>query len=137
MASNVSKNKKIITIVVLTVVVIVSFLIILSGNFNGKFEFQIISNQTTGEPLGVLISLFIYFLMWLMLGIVPSSVIMLFSFLVQSFLNRDSKCWFEKGRLPKNEDDFEYAGKIALVSVYTAIFILMFLHAFGLVTIIM
>ena len=43
--------------------IIVALAIALSGDFNGNLEFQIISNQKTGEPLGVCMSLFVYVLM--------------------------------------------------------------------------
>lgn len=136
MEDNIRKNKIIITVAVLSVVIIAFFSIALSGNFSGELEFQIINNQKTGEPLGVFMSLFIYVLMWLLFGLIPSAAIMLFSMLVYAFLHRKDPNLFKKGYSPKYEEEFEYAGKLSFCSTYAATFILILLQASGLLVII-
>ena len=136
MEDNTRNNKTIITVAVLSVVVIVALSIALSGDFNGNLEFQIISNQKTGEPLGVCMSLFVYLLMWLLFGLVPSACVMLFSMLVCFFLHRKDPNLFKKGYAPSYEEEFEYAGKLSLCTTYVATLFLIFLQASGLLIIV-
>ena len=136
MEDNIRKNKYIITIAVLSVVVIASLSIALSGDFRGELDFQIINNQKTGEPLGVFMSLFIYVLMWLLFGLIPSSCVMLFAMLVCFFLHRKDPNLFKKGYSPSYEEEFEYAEKISLCSTYAATLFLILLQASGLLIIV-
>lgn len=132
MKDNIRKNKLIITVAVLLVVIIAFFSIALSGNFSGTLEFKILNNQETGEPLGVLASLFLYVLMLLLFGLVPSSCVFLFAMLVYFFLHRKDPNLFKKGYSPKYEEEFEYAGKLSFCSTYAATFMLILLYAIGL-----
>ena len=134
MEDNICKNKIIITIAVLSVVVIVALSIALSGAWNGNLEFQIIRNQKTGEPLGVCMSLFVYLLMWLLFGLVPSACVMLFAMLVYFILHRKDPNLFKKGHAPSYEEEFEYAGKLSLCATYVATLFLIFLQASGIIT---
>lgn len=136
MEDNIRKNKTIITVAVLSVVIIVFFLIVLSGDFSGQLEFQIINNQKNAESLGVFMSLFIYVLMGLLFGLIPSAAIMLFSMLVYVFLHRKDSNLLKKEYFPKYEKEFEYAGKLSLCSTYAATFILILLQASGLLIIV-
>lgn len=136
MEDNIRKNKIIITVAVLSVVIIAFFSIALSGDFSGEFEFQILNNQKTGEPLGAFMSLFIYLLMWLLFGLIPSAAIMLFSMLVYAFLHRKDPNLFKRGHTSKHEEEFEYAGKLSLCSTYAATLLLILLQASGLLIIV-
>lgn len=136
MEDNIRKNKIIITVAVLSVVIIVALAIALSGDFNGNLEFQIISNPKTGEPLGVCMSLFVYVLMWLLFGLIPSSCVMLFAMLLYFFLHRKDPNLLKKGYAPSYEEELEYAGKISLFSTYVATLFLILLQASGLLIIV-
>ena len=104
MEDNIRRNRIIITVAVLSVVIIAFFSIVLSGDFCRELEFQIIDNPKTGEPLGVFMSLFVYVLMCILFGLVPSSCVMLFAMLVYFFLHRKDQNLFKKGYSPKHEE---------------------------------
>ncbi len=86
-------------------------------------------NQNTGQEIGTIGSLFLYFMLWCLVGLVPSAFVMLITLLMHRLLYRKDDKSGEK------EEAFHYSGKLAFMSTYIATAALVILHAFNVITI--
>lgn len=130
------KKNKIIIATSITVLVFTVFCLILSNSsINGSLSFQYVHNQNTGEPLSLSESIFLYILFFWFLGLIPFSVVFLFSLMIYFFLHRKDKRLFERRYNPPYEEEMDFGFKVSYISTYTAIFILLILQISNLVTI--
>lgn len=129
------KNKLILTVSVLVLVFSAVACILLNSTTNDSIYFHYLHNQNTGEPLGLVASIFLYALFWWFAGLIPSSCVSLFALCVYYFLHRKDKRLFERSYHPKYEEEFHYGGAVAFISTYAAILILMVLHISNIATI--
>ena len=74
-------------------------------------------------------SLFLYFMLWCFVGLVPSAFVMLITLLMHRLLYRKDDKSEEK------EEVLHYSGKLAFMSTYIAAAVLVVLHAFNVITI--
>lgn len=132
---SINRNKIIITIAILVLVFFFFVIVLLNSEFNETMNFRFIKDQNTGEPIGLIISLFLYVLLWWFLGLVPSACVFLYMMCVYGILHIKDKRLFEHGYFPPYEEEFDYGGHCAFISTYVAIFILLFLHITSIITI--
>ena len=116
-------RKSFIMIAVLLLVGSFFCYILLKSELNSELFFHYTYNQRTGEKHSFVESIFIYFLFWWVIGLIPSAIVFLFALLLHFLL------------MGNDGDSFFTIGLICFVSVYTAIFILMFLHITNFATI--
>lgn len=129
------KNKIIIATSIILLVFTIFCLVLSNSSINGALSFHYVYNQNTGEPLSLGMSIFLYLLFFWFVGLVPFSSVFLFSLIVYFFLHRKDKRLLERRYHPPYEDEMYFGGKIAFISTYTAIFILMVLQISNLVVI--
>ena len=131
----VKRNKKILGIFAICLVSIIFFAILKNSSYNGTFSFHYVYNQNTGEPISFIGSIFLYFLLWFVLGLVPSSVVFLCTSTLFFFLHKKDKQLFQSRYSPPYQDEFYFGGFISLSSTYIAVLMLMFLHISNIFTI--
>ena len=131
----IQKNKTIITVFVMVLVFIVVACILLNSTTNDAIYFHYVYNQNTGEPLGVVASIFLYILFWWLIGTLFASFVFLCMLCLYYFLHRKDKRIFERHYHPKYEEEFYYGGTVSLVAAYVAVFVLLVLHISNIATI--
>lgn len=132
---SIRKNKIIIATSIVILIVILFCLILSNSSINGALSFHYVYNQKTGESLSLGMSIFLYVLFFWFIGLVPFSSVFLFSLIIYCFLHRKDKRLFERKYHPSYENELYFGAKVAFISTYTAIFILMVLQISNLVTI--
>lgn len=133
---NLIKRNKIIIATSTIVLVFLIFCFILSNSeINGSLSFHYVHNQNTGEPLSLIVSIFLYILFWWFIGLVPSAAVFLFSLIVYYFLHRKDKRLLERRYHPPYEEEFHFGGKVAFISTYIAVLVLLLLQISNLVMI--
>lgn len=132
---NIQKNKLIITVAVLVLVFVVMACILLNSTINDTLYFHYVHNQNTGEPLGLITSIFLYVLFWWFAGLVPSACVFLFAMCLYFFLHRKDKKLLDRSYHPKYEEEFHYGGTVAFIATYIAVLVLMVLHISNFATI--
>ena len=132
---SIQKNKLIITVAILVLVFIVVAYILLNSTVNDTLYFHYVYNQNTGEPLGLIASIFLYILFWWFAGLIPSACVFLFALCLYYFLHRKDKRLFDRCYHPKYEEEFHYGGAVAFMATYVAVFILLVMHISNIATI--
>lgn len=132
---SIQKNKIIITVAVLVLVFVVVAYILLNSTINDTLYFHYVHNQNTGEPLGLIASIFLYILFWWFAGLIPSACVFLFMMCLYYFLHRKDKRIFDRYYHPKYEEEFHYGGAVSFIATYMAVFILIVLHISNIATI--
>lgn len=133
--NSIKRNKIIIATSTIALVFIIFCFILSNSEINGSLSFHYVHNQNTGEPLSLLVSIFLYILFWWFIGLVPSAAVFLFSLIVYYFLHRKDKRLLERRYHPSYEEEFHFGGKVAFVSTYIAVLILLLLQISNLVSI--
>lgn len=131
------RNILIITIADLVFVFIIVGYILLNSTLNNEpLCFHYVQNGQTGEPLGLLMSVFLYILFWFFIvGGIPSAIVFLFSQGVYVFLHRKDEKLFDSHYHPVYETEYFYGGLVAFSSSYLAALILLILHISNIATI--
>ena len=125
------KNKTIITCAGNVLVAVGFILAVCSCQLNGDIGFVYCENPETGEQLGAFYSLFVYSFLWLVSGVVPFAVVMLFKMAVYYFLHRGDKRLFERGYHPEYEQECDGIVEYSLRVTYLAMAVLFLLYMFG------
>ncbi len=131
----IKKNKRIITISILIYVFILFLFILINSTFNDELRFICVTNQNTGEPIGVIGSLFLYILLWWFVGLIPSAMVFLFVLLLYCFLHRKDRRILERNYHPSYEEEYYYGGKVTFIATYVAAGLLLILQMFNVITI--
>ena len=87
----IKRNKKIIAISIIVLVSVAFCLILSNSSVNGAFSFHYVYNLKTGEQFSLFVSILLYVLFWWFAGILPTSIVFLFSLLIYIFLHRKDK----------------------------------------------
>ncbi len=132
---DIKKNKRIITISILIYVFILFLFVLINSTFNDELRFVYVTNQNTGEPIGVIGSLFLYVLLWWFVGLIPSAMVFLFVLLLYHFLHRKDSRILERNYHPPYEEEYHYGGKVTFISTYIAAGVLLILQIFNVITI--
>lgn len=124
------RHKIILSIFAIVPVFILFSVILLDSELkNERIYFHYIHNQRTGEPLGLLFSVFLYILYGWIMGMVPCAISFLSMLTVSSFLHR-------KNIHRVNSDDAtRFAGIVSFAATNIAVAILLFLHVSNIATI--
>lgn len=122
-------KKRILSTTILFVVGVLFLCVLFSSNYNEKIQFVHIANQNTGQNIGAMGSLFLYFMLWCLVGLVPSAFVMLITLLMHRLLYR------KDDKSEEQEEVFHYSGKLAFISTYIATAVLVALHAFNVIAI--
>lgn len=131
----IKKNKIIITIAILFLIITSVIYILLNSTINDTLCFHYIHNQNTGEQIGLITSILLYLIFWWFIGLIPSSGVFLFSLCLYYFFHRKDKRLFERSYQPKYKEEIYYAWTVAYRATYIAILILMALHISNIATI--
>ena len=132
---SIQKNKKIITVAVLTLAFAIVAVILLKSTLNDTFYFHYIQNQKTGENIGLIVSILGYLLLWWLLGMLPSACLSLFSLCLYYFLHRKDKEILSRHYHPKYETECSHCAYLSFTISYIATFVLLVLHIFNIATI--
>lgn len=122
-------KKRILSTTILFVVGVLFLCVLFQSNYSGKLEFVHIVNQNTGQDIGTIGSLFLYFMLWCLVGLVPSAFVMLITLLTHHLLYRKDDKSEEKEKV------FHFSGKLAFMATYIAAAVLVVLQAFNVITI--
>ncbi len=132
---SIKRNKLIIATSTIALVFLIFCFILSNSEINGSLSFHYVHNQNTGEPLSLIVSIFLYILFWWFIGLVPSAAVFLFSLIVYYFLHRKDKRLLERRYHPPYEEEFYFGGKVAFISTYIAVLVLLLLQISNLVSI--
>ena len=120
---------------VLVLVFAVVACILLNSTTNDTIYFHYVNNQNTGEQIGAVTSIFLYILLWWLIGTLFASFVFLCMLCLYYFLHRKDKRLFERHYHPKYEEEFYYGGTVSFVAAYAAVFVLLVLHISNIATI--
>ena len=132
---NIYKNKLIISIATLVVVFIVCAIILLKSTLHNDIYFHYVANQNTGEPIGLFGSLIIYALFFGLAGTLFFCPVALFVVLLYSFLHRKEFKSLNPKKYHKHEEELYYGVKLAAISTYAVVLVLMILHLLNICTV--
>lgn len=129
------KNKAIIGVSVIALVVVVFIVILLNSQYNGTFAFHYINNLNTGRPLSAFVSVLLYILLWWVISLIPAASVALFSLVLYFILHRKDKRLLQHNYHPPYESEHYWGARIAFFSTYVAVLMLMILQISNLVSI--
>lgn len=129
------KNRAIIGISVIALVVVVFIVTLLNSQYNGTFAFHYIHNLNTGRPMSAFVSVLLYILLWWVMGLIPAASVALFSLVLYFILHRKDKRLLQSNYHPPFESEHYWGARIAFISTYVAVLILMILQISNLVSI--
>lgn len=115
-------SEKISALFVIFLVAVPFIFILLKSELTGTLHFRVALDDS------VIISIFGYLLFWWFSGLIPAAIVFFVNLCFCYFLNAVSRGKFET-------ESYGYGGAVAFIAVYTAAFILVALHASGLVNI--
>lgn len=134
-ATQVSRNKKLITAFIVAVVLTAVCYILSNSQINGALSFHRVLNQRTGVQISIIGSVALYLLFWLFSGMVPSSTAFLMAMFFYWFLHRKDPRFFERGYIPPYEDELHFAWKVSFIVTYAAALFLILLQISNLVNV--
>ena len=131
----IKRNKIIISVTVISVTIALFIYTLLKSEFVGNMSFQYIYSPNTNEPLPILICIFLYFLLWLLCGSIPFSCLFFLVLIIYTIIHRKDKSLFNRRYHPVYESEAYLGYAVSAISVYTATFILIVLHASGIISV--
>lgn len=128
MEKQIKRNKRLIAVFTIAIVILAFSYVISNSEINGALSFHRILNQKTGEPISIFGSIFLYILFWWLAGLVPTATVFNLMMLFYFFLHRKDKRLFERHYSPPYEEEFFFGGTIAFSATYLAVLILILLQ---------
>lgn len=131
---NIQRNKIIITIFVLTIILLAFSCVMLHSEPNEGVNFRHIYNNYTGEKLSVLGSILCYLFVWCVLGILPGGATAVLTMCLYLLLHRKDENLLDRHYHPEYECEIEYGIKLSLATGYAAMFLVILSYAVSIIT---
>ena len=128
----IERNKKIITVFVVLLMVFFFVCALLCSDFNGTLSFQYIKNGNTGELNGFFASMICYMFAWGIFGMIPGSCGAYFAFILYLVLYRKDE---KRQKSPKYESISHYGAWLSIFSGYVVVLLLLILHISGIISV--
>ena len=132
---SIRKNKIIITVAVFVLDFVNVVFVLMNSTVNDTLYFHYVHNQSTGEPLGLILSIFLYILFWWLAGLILSGWVCVCTICLYYFLHRKDKRISERYYSPKYEEELYYGVELSFRVTYVVAFILILLHISNIVTV--
>lgn len=132
-----SKNEKIIlaAVIIMAVILLPSMLEYFGIRPLGDIGFRPVQNRNTGEPLSLLMSIFLYVLLGLVIGLIPYAVLWLTAFFTYHFLHRKEKLLERRAFNPPSDKELDFGVAVAGWINYVLVYLVIMLCAFGVLTV--
>ena len=131
---NISRNKKIILIAEIVLLIIPIVILVAKSTGSAPVHFNQVTNGNTGEPIGVIGSIFLHLLTWGLVGGLLSCVMCLVVELIYTFLHIKDKNTWARFNPPKHEEELFYGFGISFFTSYVATFVVMILIVFNFIS---
>ena len=125
-----TRNKRIAIISAIALSLLFMVCILFHSEPNDTIYFHFVHDRNTGESLGWFVSVFLYILLWWVIGMLPAgwnSILILILYMLLYPKNTQLR--------DKHFDVAYYGGWTALCSTYGAVLVLMILHLSNIITI--
>ena len=104
-------------------------------SFTGGFSFQCMHNRNTGEPISVFLSVFLYFLLAWFVSLMPILILNLFPMMLPYLVLYLTDKYCRKNTISQSDaNSMEFYPQLSYLLGLAAAFIIVFLHAFGVIT---
>ena len=132
---SIQRNKKIIRGFIILVALSLVIWIIANSTHNTTVYFHYVHNRNTGEAIGLIGSIIMYIGLWILSGVLLSSILMCFSMFLYFFLHRKDEKILMRNYHPVYEEELTYGTDLSRNVGYVLPLIFIILHVSNIVTI--
>lgn len=132
---SIQRNKKIIKIFIILVSLSLAIWVISNSTYNATIYFHYVHNRNTGEAIGLAGSLIMYIGLWILSGVLLSSILMGLSMFSYVILHRKDEKILKRYYHPVYEEELTYGIDVSRKIGYVLPLVFIILHVSNIVTI--